>query len=146
MELYGAALKRSCAAAVAVLKLCGPVAERSCVEAAAKRSCAETKLSRTGCGGDWNAAPQRLLAIPENAVSKTPDVCESIDRLFYEHLSGDWDSLQRWAWVYLHGCIMLATVLIGYAVARGELAIAALLLPFPVFYLYRRYTYARPRS
>ncbi|WP_248517744.1 hypothetical protein [Salinarchaeum laminariae] len=73
-----------------------------------------------------------------------PDVCGSIDRLFYDHLSGDWDSLQRWAWLYLHVCILLATVLLGYAVARGEYLLTALLCPFPVFYLYRRYTYARP--
>lgn len=74
----------------------------------------------------------------------SPDVCSAIEATYEDHLAGDWDSLQRWAWVYLHGCILLATALIGYTVARGAYLLAALLLPFTLFYLYRRYTYARP--
>lgn len=75
-----------------------------------------------------------------------PDVCGAIETTFDDHLAGDWDSLQRWAWVYLHVCILLATVLLGYTLARGEVLLSALLLPFPLFYLGRRYTYARPNS
>jgi len=76
----------------------------------------------------------------------TPNVRAPIERLFYDHLYGDWDSLQRWAWVYLHVGILLATALLGFAVARGRFGLAALLAPFPVFYSYRRYTYARPED
>jgi len=66
------------------------------------------------------------------------------ESVFYDHLYGDWDSLQRWAWVYLHVGILLATALAGYAVARQRYLLALLLVPFPLVFLYRRYTYARP--
>lgn len=61
-----------------------------------------------------------------------------------EHRHGDWDSLQRWAWVSLHVGILLATALAGYAIARERYLLAALLAPFPLVFLYRRDTYARP--
>lgn len=67
-----------------------------------------------------------------------------IDDAFYEYLYGDWDSLQRWAWLYVHVGVLLATALAGYAVARQRYVLAALLVPLPLGFLYRRYTYARP--
>jgi len=68
----------------------------------------------------------------------------TIEDLFYEYIYGDWDSLQRWAWLYVHVGILLATVLIGYTVARERYLLTVLLVPFPLGFLYRRYTYARP--
>lgn len=73
-----------------------------------------------------------------------PDVCESIDRIFYEYLHGEWDSLNRWAWLYVHAGMLLATALVGYTAARGAYLLTLLLLPFPLFFLPRRCTYARP--
>lgn len=67
-----------------------------------------------------------------------------IEELFYEYIYGDWDSLQRWAWLYVHIGILLATVLVGYTLATERYLLTLLLLPFPIGFLYRRYTYARP--
>ena len=68
----------------------------------------------------------------------------AVEDIFYEYIYGDWDSLQRWAWVYVHVGILLATMLIGYAIAHERHLLALLLAPFPIGFLYRRYTYARP--
>lgn len=70
----------------------------------------------------------------------------AVEDVFYEYLYGDWDSLQRWAWLYVHVGILLATMLIGYTVAHERYLLTGLLAPFPVGFLYRRYTYARPTS
>ena len=69
-----------------------------------------------------------------------------IDEIFYEYIYGDWDSLQRWAWVYVHLGILLITILVGYTLANDQYLLTALLLPFPLGFLYRRYTYARPSA
>jgi hypothetical protein len=68
------------------------------------------------------------------------------ENIFYEYIYGDWDSLQRWAWLYVHVGILLATVLFGYTIAHERYLLTALLLPFPVGFLYRRYTYAKPAN
>jgi len=68
----------------------------------------------------------------------------AVEDVFYEYIYGDWDSLQRWAWLYVHVGILLATMLIGYTLAYERYLLALLLAPFPVGFLYRRYTYARP--
>lgn len=73
-----------------------------------------------------------------------PNVCSAVERLFWDHLHGDWETLRRWAWLYVHAAILLATALVGYAVARGRFGIAALCLCFPLYYGYRRYDDARP--
>lgn len=44
---------------------------------------------------------------------------------------------------YVHVGIMLMTVLVGYTLARGEYFLTLLLLPFPLGFLRRRYTYAK---
>ena len=71
---------------------------------------------------------------------------DAIERSYHRFLAGDWDSLQRWAWVYVHVGMLLATALVGYTIARGRLVLTALLLPLPLFFLARRYTYARPNE
>lgn len=68
---------------------------------------------------------------------------DTIERIFYEHLYGDWESLTRWGWLYVHTSILLATVLVGYSYARGRYGLALLLAPVPVVYLYKRYEKAR---
>jgi hypothetical protein len=40
---------------------------------------------------------------------------------------------------------MAMTVLVGYTFALGRYALTLLLVPFPMLFLARRYTYARPR-
>lgn len=69
---------------------------------------------------------------------------ERVESVFYEHLYGDWDSLRRWAWLYVHVGVLLATVLVGVTLARQRYLLTAVLLPLPLGFLYRRYTYARP--
>lgn len=73
-----------------------------------------------------------------------PNLDARLTDIFYTYLYGDWDSLQRWAWLYIHVSILLATALVGYTVARERYLLTLLLLPFPIAFLYRRYTYARP--
>jgi len=68
---------------------------------------------------------------------------DTIERIFYEYLYGDWESLTRWGWLYAHVSILLATALVGYAYARGRYGLALLLVPVPVVYLYKRYEKAR---
>jgi hypothetical protein len=65
------------------------------------------------------------------------------DSVFYGYVYGDWDSLSRWAWIYVHIGIFVATVLVGFTLARGDYILTLVLLVFPISYLYRRYTYAR---
>jgi hypothetical protein len=65
-------------------------------------------------------------------------------KTFYHYLYGDWDSLRRWAWLYVHVGVLLAAALAGYALARGRYLLALLCLPLTLGFLYRRYTYARP--
>jgi hypothetical protein len=67
----------------------------------------------------------------------------TIEHIFYEYIYGDWDSLSRWAWIYVHVGIMVATVLVGFTLARGAYLLTLLLAPFPLGYLRRRYTYAK---
>jgi len=67
----------------------------------------------------------------------------TLEDIFYEYIYGDWDSLSRWAWVYVHVGIMLATVLVGFTLARGDYLLTLPLLPFPLGFLRRRYTYAK---
>lgn len=74
----------------------------------------------------------------------TPDLCGRIESVFWRHLYGEYETLERWAWVYVHLGIGLATALVGYAIAIGAYPLAALLLPFPLFYGYLRYRDARP--
>lgn len=66
-----------------------------------------------------------------------------IEAFFYTYLYGEWESLRRWAWIYGHVSILLATALAGYAVARERYLLALLLVPFPLVYLYKRYEKAR---
>lgn len=72
------------------------------------------------------------------------DIHSVMGGVFYEYLYGEWDSLNRWAWLYVHIGILFATALVGFTVARGEYLLAVLLLPLTLGFLYRRYTYARP--
>lgn len=72
------------------------------------------------------------------------DPSSTLESVFYRYLYGDWDSLNRWVWVYLHVSILVTTALVGYTFARGAYLLSLLLVPIPLFYLYRRYTYARP--
>ena len=67
----------------------------------------------------------------------------TLERIFYEYIYGDWDSLRLWAWIYVHVGILLATALVGYTFAHGEYLLTLLLLPFPLGFLRRRYTYAK---
>lgn len=67
----------------------------------------------------------------------------AIERIFYEYLYGDWESLTRWGWIYVHTSILLATALVGFTFAQGRYGLTALLIPFPVTYLYKRYEKAR---
>lgn len=69
-----------------------------------------------------------------------------LEAVFYDYLYGDWDSLQRWAWLYVHVGMLLATALVGYTLAKEAYLLTAVLLPFPIGFLYRRYTYARPST
>jgi hypothetical protein len=68
------------------------------------------------------------------------------ETIFYEYIYGDWDSLQRWAWLYVHVGILVATAFLGYLLAQEQYLLAGLLVPFPLGFLYRRYTYARPAN
>lgn len=68
---------------------------------------------------------------------------DCIEEFFWRHIYGDWESLKRPFWIYGHVSILLATALLGYAVAREAYLIAALLVPFPLVYLYKRYEKAR---
>lgn len=72
------------------------------------------------------------------------DMRSIFEGVFYEYVYGEWDSLNRWAWLYVHIGILFATALVGFMVARGEYLLAVLLLPLTLGFLYRRYTYARP--
>jgi len=76
----------------------------------------------------------------------TPCPAAGLEGVYHRHLAGEWDSLRRWAWLYVHAGTLLATALVGYTVAHGRYALTALLLPLPAFFLARRYTYARPNE
>ncbi|MCU4742497.1 hypothetical protein OB955_11930 [Halobacteria archaeon AArc-m2/3/4] len=67
----------------------------------------------------------------------------TVESLFYTYLYGEWESLTRWAWIYVHSSILLATALVGFTFARGEYVLTLLVLPFPLVYLYKRYEKAR---
>lgn len=75
-----------------------------------------------------------------------PDVCGRLERVFWNHLHGDYESVRLGVWLYFHVALVIATALIGYAVAEGRLLLAALLVPFPAYYVYRRWEYARPAA
>jgi hypothetical protein len=68
---------------------------------------------------------------------------DRIESFFYAHMYGEWESVTRWLWIYGHVSILLATALVGYTFARGAYLFTALLVPFPVVYLYKRYEKAR---
>lgn len=68
---------------------------------------------------------------------------ERIESFYYAYLYGEYESMKRWLWIYGHVSILLSTALSGYAVARGRLLVALLLVPFPLVYLYKRYEKAR---
>jgi hypothetical protein len=68
---------------------------------------------------------------------------DRIAAFYYAHLYGEWESMQRWLWIYGHVSILLATALLGYSVAHGRFLLAFLLAPFPVVYLYKRYEKAK---
>lgn len=70
-------------------------------------------------------------------------MCDRAEAFFYAHMYGEYESVTRPLWLYGHVCILLATALAGYAVAEGASLTAALLTPFPVVYLYKRYEKAR---
>ena len=68
---------------------------------------------------------------------------ERIEAFFYKHLSGEWESLTRWLWIYFHVSILLSTAAVGYSVARGEYLLAACYFVCPVIYFYKRYEKAK---
>ncbi|SNZ14996.1 hypothetical protein SAMN06269185_2342 [Natronoarchaeum philippinense] len=68
---------------------------------------------------------------------------ETIERVFYEYLYGDWESLTRWGWLYAHASILLATALVGYTYAHERYVLTLLLVPVPMVYFYKRYEKAR---
>jgi hypothetical protein len=70
-------------------------------------------------------------------------VLDRIESFFYAHVYGDYESVTRPLWIYGHVAILLATALVGYAVAEGRFLLAAVLVPFPAVYLYKRYEKAR---
>jgi len=75
---------------------------------------------------------------------ETTTTCETIEATFYRYLYGEYETLRLGWWLYVHAAILLATMLAGYAVARGRPLLVAALLPFPLYYGYRRYEDARP--
>lgn len=64
---------------------------------------------------------------------------ERIESFYYAHCYGEYESLTRWLWLYVHLSMLLATALGGYAVARRRYLLALALVPFPLVYLYKRY-------
>lgn len=62
---------------------------------------------------------------------------------FYSYMYGDWESVTHWLWVYGHVSILVSTMLVGYTLARRQYQLTALLLPFPLVYLYKRHEKAR---
>jgi hypothetical protein len=70
-------------------------------------------------------------------------VLDCIEWFFYAHVCGEWESLTRWPWLDGHVTILLATALAGYSVAEGASLRAALLVPFPLVYLYERHEKAK---
>lgn len=72
------------------------------------------------------------------------DIKKIFDKLFYTYMYGDWDSLNKWAWIYIHISIIFITFLCGYTFATGSYIQSIILILFPILFIYRRYTYARP--
>jgi len=68
---------------------------------------------------------------------------DRIEAFFYQYLYGEWESLTRGLWIYVHGSILLATALVGFTFAHGEYLMTALLIPFPIVYFYKRYEKAK---
>ncbi|WP_324760835.1 hypothetical protein [Haloarcula montana] len=66
-----------------------------------------------------------------------------IESFFYRHMYGQYESVTRPLWIYGHVTILLSTALVGYTFARGAYLLTALLVPFPLTYLYKRYEKAR---
>ena len=67
-----------------------------------------------------------------------------IEDFFWRYMYGNWESVTRPIWIDGHVCILLATALVGYSVARGEYVVTVLLLPFPLVYSYKRDEKAGP--
>ena len=63
--------------------------------------------------------------------------------LFYTYVYGDWESVTHGVWLYGHTAILLATALVGFSFARGRYLLTALLLPFPLVYVYKRHEKAQ---
>ena len=60
---------------------------------------------------------------------------DRIESFYYTHLSGEYESVTRWRWIYGHVSILFATALSGYTFARGRYLLTLLLVPFPLVYL-----------
>lgn len=68
---------------------------------------------------------------------------DRIESFFYSYMYGEYESVKRWIWIYGHVCILLATALVGFTIARERYLLSLLLVPFPLVYLYKRYEKAR---
>lgn len=75
-----------------------------------------------------------------------PDVCGTLESVFWQHLHGDYESVRLSVWLYFHAALVIATALTGYAIAEGRVLLAALLVPFPTYYVYRRLEHARAEA
>lgn len=68
------------------------------------------------------------------------------DKLFYDYMYGDWDSLNQFVWIYMHISFLLLTFLSGFYLAKDKYLLTCFLFSFTMFFFYRRYTYARPEK
>ena len=66
---------------------------------------------------------------------------DRIEGVYYAYCDGDYESVTRWLWIYVHVSILLATALSGYAATRERYLLA--LVPFPLVSPYKRYEKAR---
>lgn len=102
------------------------------------------KNSRLGGGPLVKTLPRRVkiewlpLKVVLGSAAAWPRRRLRLKTVFWKHVYGDWESVTRPLWIYGHVCILLATALVGYTVARGAYLLR-LLLPFPIVYLYKRH-------
>lgn len=68
---------------------------------------------------------------------------QKIENFFYKYMSGEWESVTKIIWLYVHISIFIITGLIGYLFAEGKYIFAICILPIPIIYLYKRYEKAR---
>lgn len=73
-------------------------------------------------------------------------LCRMLDKIadfYYSYLYGEWESMKLWLWIYGHVSILFATGLAGFTLAHQEYVMTALLVPFPMVYLYKRFEKAK---